>query len=208
MRPRARTGQSGTTMIEFCLSISLWMVVLMGLSVVGLNLIQALQVEQICRDSGHMYSEGLDFTQAGNQSLLLMLCTGLNMTTTGGSGVLLFSTVEYIDTPQCTAGGLQGNTGSCPNLGQDVFIQRVAVGNSGLFSSKFGTPSASIIGASGNIASSDYLTNISARATGFSSVLSLTGGQVGYVTETYFSSVNFNWGSYLSSSGVYERSIF
>jgi hypothetical protein len=208
MRPRVRSRESGSTMIEFCLSISLWMVVLMGLSVVGLNLIQALQVEQICRDSGHMYSEGLDFTQAGNQNLLIMLCSGLNVTTTGGSGVLVFSTVEYIDTPQCTAGGLQGNSGSCPNLGQDVFIQRVVMGNSSLFSSKFGTPSSSIIGTGGNIASSDYLTNSSARATGFSSVLSLTGGQVGYLTETYFSSTNFNWGSSVSSAGVYERSIF
>lgn len=208
MRPRAHTRQSGTTMIEFCLSISLWMIVLMGLSVVGLSLIQALQVEQICRDSGHMYSQGLDFTQTGNQSLLMMLCSGLNVTTTAGNGVLLFSTVEYIDTPQCTAAGLQANPSSCPNLGQDVFIQRVVVGNSGLFSSKFGTPASGIIGTSGVIASSDYLTNSSARATGFSSVLSLTGGQVGYLTETYFSSTTFNWGSYLSGTGVYERSIF
>ena len=195
-------------MIEFCLSAVLWMTVLMGLCTVGINLIRALQVEQVCRDAGRMYSAGLDFTQAGNQNLLLMVASGLNVTTSGGNGVFVFSTVEYIDTPQCTAGGLQGNTGSCPNLGQDVFIQRVVVGNSSLFSSKFGTPTTSIIGTSGNIASSDYLTNISARATGFSSVLSLTGGQVGYVTETYFSSVNFNWGSYLSSTGVYERSIF
>src|ERR1700722_18270886 len=103
MRPRAHTRESGSTMIEFCLSISLWMVVLMGLSVVGLNLIRALVVEQICRDSGHLYSQGLDFTQAGNQNLLMMLCTGLNVTATGGNGVLLFSTVEYIDSPQCVA---------------------------------------------------------------------------------------------------------
>jgi len=195
-------------MIEFCLSISLWMVVLMGLSVVGLNLIQGLQVEQICRDSGHMYSQGLDFTQTGNQSLLLMLASGLNVTTTGGNGVFLFSTVEYIASPQCTGAGLAANTTSCPNLGQDVFIQRVVVGNSSVFSSKFGTPSASIIGTSGNISSSDYLTDTTARATGFSSVLSLTGGQLAYVTETYFTSTNFNWGSYLSGAGVYERSIF
>jgi hypothetical protein len=208
MRARVRTRESGTTMIEFCLSISLWMVVLMGLSVVGLSLIQALQVEQICRDSGHMYSQGLDFTQSGNQSLLIMLSSGLNVTTTGGNGVFIFSTVEYIDSPQCTGAGLSANTTSCPNLGQYVFIQRVVVGNSSLFSSRFGTPSSSIVGTGGNIASSDYLKNTSARATGFSSVLTLTGGQLGYLTETYFSSANFNWGSYLSGTGVYERSVF
>jgi hypothetical protein len=137
-----------------------------------------------------------------------MLCAGLNVTATGGNGVFLFSTVEYIDNTQCTAAGLQANTSSCPNLGQNVFIQRVVVGNSSLFSSRFGTPSSSIIGTSGNISSANYLTNTSARATGFTSVLSLTGGQVGYMTETYFSSPDFDWGSYMSGTGVYERSIF
>jgi len=192
-------------MIEFCLSVALWTAVLMGLSTVGLNLIRALQVEQVCRDAGRLYGAGLDFTQAGNQNLLIMLATGLNVTAGGGNGVFVFSTVEYIDTPQCTAGGLGGN---CPNLGQYVFIQRVVVGNAGLLSSQFGTPSAGIIGVSGNIASSAYLTNGSARAAGFGSLLSLTGGQVAYLTESYFSSPDFAWGSYMSGAGVYERKIF
>jgi hypothetical protein len=111
-------------MIEFCLSAVLWTTVLMGLSTVGLNLIRALQVEQICRDAGRIYSSGLDFTLTANQNLLLMLATGQNITATGGNGIFIFSTVEYIDTPQCTAGGFAGNAGSCPNLGQYVFIQR------------------------------------------------------------------------------------
>jgi hypothetical protein len=208
MRGRRRTRQLGSTMIEFCLSVALWTVVLMGLSTVGLNLIRALQVEQVCRDAGRLYVAGLDFTQAGNQSLLLMLATGLTVTATGGNGVFVFSTVEYIDTPQCTANGLAGNTGSCPNLGQYVFIQRVVVGNSGLFSSPFGTPSAGIIGTYGDISASNYLTNASARAVGFGSVIAMTGGQLAYLTETYFSSPDFAWGSYMNGAGVYERKIF
>jgi hypothetical protein len=195
-------------MIEFCLSVALWTTVIMGLATVGLNLIRALQVEQVCRDAGHLYSAGLDFTQAGNQSLLLMLAAGLNVTVSGGNGVFVFSTVEYIDTTQCTAGGLAGNGTSCPNLGQNVFTQRVVVGNSSLLSSPFGTPGAGIVGTSGNIASADYLTNASARAAGFGSLISLTGGQVAYLTETYFSSPDFAWGSYMSGAGVYERKIF
>jgi hypothetical protein len=122
--------------------------------------------------------------------------------------VFVFSTVEYIDTPQCTAGGLTANSTSCPNLDQYVFIQRVVVGNASLLTSPFGTPAAGIIGASGNIPSSSYLTNSSARAAGFGSVISLTGGQVAYLTETYFSSPDFAWGSYMSGAGVYERKIF
>lgn len=195
-------------MVEFCLSAVLWTTVLMGLSTVGLNLIRALQVEQICRDAGHLYSAGLDFTQTGNQSLLILLAAGLNVTTAGGNGVFVFSTVEYIDTPQCAAGGLAGNTTSCPNLGQYVFIQRVVVGNSGLFASAFGTPSAGIIGTFGNILASSYLTNTAARTAGFGSLLSLTGGQVAYLTETYFSSPDFAWGNYMSGAGVYDRKIF
>jgi|HubBroStandDraft_1064217.scaffolds.fasta_scaffold06814_5 hypothetical protein len=195
-------------MIEFCFSVVLWTTVIMGLATVGLNLIRALQVEQICRDAGHMYSSGLDFTQTGNQNLLLMLATGENVTATGGNGVFVFSLVEYIDTPQCVAGGLAGNSSSCPNLGQNVFTQRVVVGNASLFSSMFGTPSAGIVGTSGDISSSAYLTNSSARATGFGSVIALTGGQVAYLTETYFSSPDLAWGSYMSGAGVYERNIF
>ncbi|HXM45899.1 MAG TPA: hypothetical protein VN924_31975 [Bryobacteraceae bacterium] len=194
-----RTSQSGSTMIEFCLSAVLWTTVLMGLCTVGMNLIRALQVEQVCRDAGRMYSAGLDFTQAGNQNLLIMVATGLNVTTSGGNGVFVFSTVEYIDTPQCS---------SCANLGQYVFIQRVVVGNASLLTSPFGTPAAGIIGASGNISSSNYLSNASARATGFGSVVALTGGQVAYLTETYFSSPDFAWGSYMSGAGIYERKIF
>ena len=195
-------------MIEFCLSTLLWVTLIMGLATVGLNLIRALQIEQICRDAGHMYSQALDFTQTGNQSLLLLLASGQNVTASGGNGVFVFSTVEYIDTSQCTAGGLAGNSGSCPNLGQYVFIQRVVVGNASLLSSVFGTPPAGIVGTSGNIASSAYLTNTSDRATGFGSVLSLTGGQVAYLTETYFSSPDFAWGNYMSGAGVYDRKIF
>ena len=197
-RPSA-CQRRGSTMIEFCLSAVLWTTVLMGLCTVGMNLIRAIQVEQVCRDAGRMYSAGLDFTQTGNQNVLIMVATGLNVTTSGGNGVFVFSTVEYIDTLQCT---------SCANLGQYVFIQRIVVGNASLLSSPFGTPPAGIIGAYGDILASDYLTNTADRAVGFGSVISLTGGQVAYLTETYFSSPDFAWGNYMSGAGVYERKIF
>lgn len=195
-------------MIEFCFSTVFWTAVLMGLCTVGLNLIRALQVEQVCRDAGRLYSAGLDFTQTGNQNLLIMLATGLNVTASGGAGVFVFSTVEYIDTAQCAAGGLAGNGTSCPNLGQNVFTQRVVVGNASLLTSPFGTPASGIIGTSGNIPSSSYLTNSSARASGFGSLITLTGGQIAYLTETYFSSPDLAWGTYMSGAGVYERKIF
>lgn len=195
-------------MIEFCFSAVFWTGLLIGLLSVGLNLIRSLQVEQTCRDAARMFSAGLDFTQIGNENLLVFLAGGLNVTVSGGNGVFIFSTVEYIDTPQCTGAGLAGNTTSCPNLGRYVFTQRVVVGNSGLMSSGFGTPAAGILGDGGTITSSNYLTNTSARVTGFGSALTLTGGQVAYMTETYFSSPDYAVGTYMSGAGVYERKIF
>jgi hypothetical protein len=195
-------------MIEFVFSTLFWAMLLMGVSVIGLNLVRSLQVTEVCRDAGHLYAYGLDFSQTGNQNLLIQLCSGLNVTTTGGNGVFVFSAVMYIDTPQCTAAGLQGNTTSCPNLGQAVFTRRLVVGNSALLTSKFGTPSSGIIGANGFILSADYLKNTAARAAGFTGLLPMTGGQVAYLTETFFSSPDFDWGNYMTGTGVYARNIF
>jgi len=206
--PQVRHRENGQVLLEFVFSTLFWAVLLMGVSVVGLNLIRSLQTTEVTRDAGHLYAYGLDFSQTGNQNLLIQLCGGLNVTTTGGNGVFIFSAIMYIDTPQCTAAGLQGNTTSCPNLGQSVFTQRLTVGNSGLLTSRFGTPSPSIIGTSGFIGSSDYLKNTSARAAGFTSLLPMTGGQVAYLTETYFSSPDYDWNNYLTGTGVYGRNIF
>jgi hypothetical protein len=129
-------------------------------------------------------------------------------TTSGGNGVFIFSSIMFIDGPQCTAAGLQANTTSCPNLGQSVFTKRLVVGNAGLFVSKFGTPSAGIIGTAGAIGSSDYLRNTSDRALGFTGLLPMTGGQAAYLTETYFSSPDYDWGSYMSGTGIYARNVF
>jgi hypothetical protein len=141
-------------MIEFCLSAVLWMTVLMGLSTVGLNLIRALQVEQNLPRCGTHVQRGAGLhpgrkpepsVDAGDrverhhyrrQWHVCVLHRGIHR----------YAAVYGRRTA--------GNTGSCPNLGQYVFIQRVVVGNASLFSSPFGTPSAGIIGTSGNIASS------------------------------------------------------
>ncbi|MFN7997532.1 MAG: hypothetical protein U0Q18_28195 [Bryobacteraceae bacterium] len=208
MRTRPRSRNAGTVTIEFTFSTLFWVVLLMGLSTTGLNLIRSLQITHISRDAGHLYAYGLDFTQSGDQNLLIQLCSGLNVTTTGGNGVFLFSTVMYIDAAQCTASGLQANTTSCPNLGQSVFTQRLVVGNSSLYASKFGTPSASIVASDGLIATSDYLRNTSARAVGFTSLLPMTGGKLAYLTETYFSSPDFDWRGYMTNTGVYANAIF
>ena len=84
----------------------------------------------------------------------------------------------------------------------------LVVGNADLFTSRFGTPSGSIVGADGSIASMDFLKNTSARGQGFTTLLPMTGGEFAYLTETYFSSPDLDWRGYLTGTGVYERAIF
>jgi len=194
--------------VEFVLSSLFWVPLLMGTFVVGLNLVRAIQVMQICRDAGHMFAYGVDFSQAGNQNLLIRLTSGLNFSIGGGNGVVIFSTLSGIGALQCTAAGYQADTAHCPNINQIVFTRRIVVGNSSKRASNFGTPGSGTVDANGYIAASYYLTNISERATGFSSLLPLAAGQLAYLTETYLASPDIDWTNFMTGTGVYARTIF
>lgn len=174
----------------------------------GFDLIRAMQVTQVCRDAGHMYSYGVDFSQSAYQNLLISLAPGLNMTATGGSGVVILSTVTYIDSNDCIAGGYLATTSSCANLNQTVFTRRVVVGNAGLHTSAFGTPSSGDMDSSGNISSAGYLNNSNDRAVGFSGLIPLSSGQFSYMSEMYEQSPNLSWWSYLGTAWADARSIF
>jgi hypothetical protein len=155
-----------------------------------------------------MYAYGVDFSQAGNKSLLLRLADGLNITATGGTGVVIFSTITYIASGDCTAGGLSANSSQCPNLNYMVFTKRVVIGNSSLRASSFGTPNAADMDSSGSIPSSKFLTDATARANGFSNLMTVSSGQYAYVAEVYFSSPDYDWTGFLTGTGVAARSIF
>jgi hypothetical protein len=213
--PGAR--ERGAAALEFMLMAMFWLPLLLGLMVLGLDLIREMQVTQVCRDAGRMYSNGIDFTQSSNQSLLLGLAQGLNMTATGGNGVVIFSTLTYIGPNQCTAAGFSANQTSCPNLNQVVVTNRMWVGNTSLSASAFGGPasSSSLIGASGSIRAGQaspyqngYLTDPSCRATGFYSLLPLVAGQSAYMSEMFVSSPDYNFWSYLGTPATSARSIF
>ena len=103
--------------------------------------------------------------------------------------MLLFSTVYVVQQTDCNAAGLH----TCPNLNLAVFTQRVALGNTTLRTSQFGTPPASYIGSGGNIALADYCQQASLVATGFSSVLPLGAGQYSTVVEGYFAMPEINF---------------
>jgi hypothetical protein len=198
-----RHRQRGNELIEFALVAAFLLPLLFGTVVVGLNLSRSIQVTQVSRDAGHMYSRGVDFSDTAHQAVIERLAQGLNIHPTGGAGVVILSTIEYIGTSQCAAAGL--SAGQCANLNYPVFINRIVMGNAGARASSFGTPSSELIGSKGNI--SNYLTNTSTRANGFNSVLALQAGEQAYVSEVYVPSSDFRLPGY-QTTGVYCRTVF
>jgi hypothetical protein len=208
--PRRRAGESGSALIEFLLATILFILpLLFGTFIFGMRLVRGNQVAEVCRDAGHMYAYGVDFSQPSSQSLLVQLAKGLNISATGGNGVIILSTITYIGPNDCTAGGY--SSGSCPNVNTTVFTRRIVIGNPNLSInaqaqvSAFGTPPANIIDGSGNISQANYLGNSAAVATNFYNLIPVSSGQFAYVAEAFFISPDF---TLLSPGGISARSIF
>jgi hypothetical protein len=190
------------------ISLLVLMPLLIGLSVIGTNLVRSLRVNQFCRDVAHMYAYGVDFAKAGNQVLLTNLSQGLNVTTSGGEGAVLLSVVTYVSETDCQAAGLAANTTSCPNLHKAVVVTRIRVGNPDKLISHFATPTRSIIGSEGKIAPRDYLRDQSVRAQGFTDLMTLSSGQYAYLTEVYVAANDLAWPGVMDSPGTYAYNIF
>jgi hypothetical protein len=199
--------ERGTSAIEFAFSCLVLMPLLLGGLSVGFNLVRATQVAQFARDAGHLYAYGIDFTQASAQQMLVKMASGLTFSLSGGSGEVIFSTVLMVGPNDCTAGGLQANTGSCPNLNQAVHTRWYKVGNKALYSSTFGSPTTADA-TTGIINSTSYLRDSSARAAAASSLMTLPASQSIYLTEVYFSSSDYDITGFLTGNGVYARAIF
>lgn len=209
-RINTRPGEKGSAIVEFA-AISIVIIPLFfGMVAIGMNMGQMIETVQVSRDVGHMYADGVDFTQTANQNVAAALATGTGMTATGGNGVVILSQVTRIYQADCDAGN---HSSDCTNINQPVFVNRIVIGNSSLTASRFGTPAAGIVSSTGSIAANDYLTNASAVATGFAALLTAAGvtlaeGDVTYVSETYFSTPSLSFLPSPGAQGVYARSIF
>ena len=208
---RGRQAERGTAMVEFLLAAGLLIVpMFFGLIIVGLSLILANQVTEVCRDTGHMFAYGVDFSQSQSQLLVTnQLAQGLSMTPTGGKGVIYLSTFTYVDSTSCAAAGLQANSTNCPNINQIVAIKRLVIGNSSIQAGSFApsiTPG--IITSNGDISSANYLTDTSVRAANFGNVITLTTGQYAYVSEMFVNPPLGGLWNLFNSSVVTARSVF
>jgi len=219
MKHKSHASERGTALVEFALVATLLVPLALGTAVIGLNLMRAIQVTEVCRDTGHMYSYGVDFSQASNQNLVAALAAGLNMTAPDGSldpngnGVVILSTVSYVD--DCRGGGY-GAINACPNYGQVVFTSRLTMGNAGIHASNFGTPNAALMDSSGNIPAGNasgaagYLNDGSAVVnSAFTNLIPVSdSGHFAYVAEMYTISPDFDLWSFLHMTSPSAVSIF
>jgi len=203
---RRRSRQSGNSLIEFALGFALLLPLYVWMLVYGLDLKRLMEVSQVSRDAGHMYARGVDFSLPGNQDVLVRLAAGMNMTRTGGAGVVILSRVLKVGSQECTDGGIA--VASCTNLGQTVFTQRIVIGNASLHASKIGTPPGALLQSDGSISPADYLTKTAARSSNFSSILNLADGEIAYVSEAWFDSPVKNFPTDNSRGPLYARTIF
>jgi hypothetical protein len=199
--PRNRQPrQSGTATIEFAFCVGLfWLPLFLGATQFGFELIQAIQVTQVCRDAGHLYAYGISFSQSSNQYLLASFAPNLNVDPTGqgGTSVVILSTVNYIDLAECQAGGY---ISTCPNYGNIVFTNRLVVGNAGLHASVFGTPTTDSSGTgkvpSGGPTTNGYLNQTNDVVESFPNIslsTGSTGQQTAYISEMYSQSSSLSW---------------
>jgi hypothetical protein len=196
----------GNTLIEFALVISFAMPLLLYTFELGMTLSRSIQVRTVNRDAGAMFVRNIDFSLPGNQQMLVRLAKGLGITLNGGNGVVILSKIMFVGDNECLAGGLQPDSGDCPGYHQNVFVKRFLIGNAAPRSSAFGTPTANVIASDGSIGSWNYLTNPTCVARGLSNLLTLTSGEVAYVSETFQVTSGFTMPGV--SSGTYTRNFF
>jgi hypothetical protein len=203
--PRAKAARRrGVATLELALAASFTIPLLLGVAAIGIRLGRTLQATQLTRDVAHMYALGADFSLPGTQAIASTLSRDFNLSSTG-QAVLLFSRLEKVQQTDCTAAGLH----SCPNLNLPVFTQRIAMGNTALLTSPFGTPPAAYIGSGGNILSVNYCQQTLLIAAGFDSVLTLAAGQTATMVEGYFAMPDINFlGFPNSGGGYYVRFLF
>lgn len=173
-----KTRSRGVSTIEFAFVSLLLIPLLLGTIGIGINLITALQAVQLARDAGSMFARNVDFTKTGSLVLLTTVGApvGLTTSTSTSRAVLILSSVTYVDPATCVAGGdtldAGGNPQNCPNWKKWVFTQQLVVpSGSTMRTSNFGTPSASIMSATGTITPHNYIANATAVVnSGFSGI--------------------------------------
>lgn len=220
-----RKKQNGVAMVEFAFILLVLVPLLLGTTAAGLNMLTTLATVQLARDAGHMYAKGTDFSQPGNQTVLLTLGSGLGLTNSSSTSkaLIILSSVTYVDKAMCASAGkvdAQGNPLGCSNYGNWVFTQRIEIGQSALRTSNFGSPlttgpnGVTINATTGKISLLDQVTKSGAIAnfTGINpyanvngAVSGLPSGQAIYISEAASTGIRM---PYIGADVLYSFGMF
>jgi hypothetical protein len=220
----SRKTLRGNAFIEFTLIALVLTPLLLGTLGIGVNMIRTLQTVQLSRDAGHMYARNIDFSLAGNKTILASLGQDLGLRITApasGSAVVILSALTYVDRATCAAGGAvdgSGNPSGCTNFQKWVYTQRLVFGQSSVRSSNFGSPTGVTIDpTTGRISAHDYVTVAGAALSSFDAinpykvaidgaVSGLPSGQVVYISEA--ASLGFDVPGVIWNAKAYSFSFF
>jgi hypothetical protein len=213
MTLQGRRKQRGASVVEFTLSLTVLVPLLIGTLVFGFRMVRTQQMDQLTRDLAHMYSRGVDFDSSGASGEAVTLAGQFGLTSSGSS-VVIFSTIQIE-----TAAACQAATGSttCPNLNKPVFSEQIAIGNATVNSSAFGTPTSigTLPATSGvsncyntEVGASDQASSSWAVANNFNNVLALTSGEVAYMAEMFNNTTGLSVSGLTGAPQVYSRAIF
>jgi hypothetical protein len=143
---RRKKRESGAAFVELAFMLPFLATLFIGVSGLGIRLLESLTVTQVARDAASMYSRGTDFSSNApvNQALLSRLGTTLGwpQTTALGStdrGVIYLSQIMYVDNT-CNGNALVDAKGRACNTNSWVFLNTIVIGNTSVHSSNFGAP--------------------------------------------------------------------
>jgi hypothetical protein len=230
---RRKKRQKGQEMVEFAVVIVLFIPLIMGSFILGMNLIRSNYANQVCRDLTDMYIHGADFSTYPMQQLAARLSQGLNLqigssfsgnsnsnTSNAGNGLVTVTQIMWVGattSPNCTAVG----AANCTNHDSFVYTQQIQFGNGTLSNSNtvtLGSPTGATLTTAGIV--QNPVTDSNAKlASGPQSAMqglwqttsngqtSLTDGQLVYIVESFFQSPDLTLGS-MAGNGVYARYFF
>ena len=230
---RRKRRQKGQEMVEFAVVVVLFIPLLMGSFIAGMNLIRSNYANQVCRDLTDMYIHGADFSTYPMQQLAQRLAQGLNLqigssftgnsktnTSNSGNGLVTVTQIMWVGpttSANCTAVGAS----NCTNHDSFVYTQQIQFGNGSLANSNtvtLGTPTGAtmtnagivqnpVTDATAKLASGPQTAMQGLWQTTSNGQTSLTDGQLVYIVETFFQSPDLTLGS-MAGNGVYARYFF
>jgi len=138
-----RSRQSGHQIIEFAFVALMFIPMMMGTFITGMNLIRSNQVNHIARDMADMYIHGADFSDKAMQRVAKKLATGMDLqvgtgngnvadnTGNGGRGIIWVSKLMKVGS-NADASCQAALPAACTNVNKFVFLEHIRFGNGSL----------------------------------------------------------------------------